>query len=106
MTANVNSSTAKKSAIHLVSISSQLFTTAVWLMAESQATQKERVTSISMAIIFGPQLNSFCPAVSTELSRFMYDSLAFISLFRAASCRSRDPKSDRKSVKVQTGFQC
>jgi len=64
-------------------------------MADNQATEKEKVTSISMAIIFGPQLNSFCLVMSRELSRFMYDGLTFVFLFRTASCRSRDPKSDR-----------
>ena len=65
-------------------------------MADNQATEKEKVTSISMAIVFGPQLNSFCIVMSTVLSRFMYDSLTFIFIFRTASCRSRDPKSDRR----------
>jgi len=73
-------------------------------MADNQATEKEKVTSISMAIIFGPQLNSFYLVMSTELSRFMYDSLTFIYLFRTASCRSRDPKSDRRVSRYRLAF--
>ena len=73
-------------------------------MADNQATEKEKVTSISMAIIFGPQLNSFRLVMSTELSRFRYDNLTFIFLFRKASCRSVDPKSDRRMSRYRLAF--
>jgi len=73
-------------------------------MADNQATEKEKVTSITMAIIFGPQLNSFRLVMSTELSRFMYGRLTFIFLFRTASCRLRDPKSDRRVSRYRLAF--